>query len=126
MIPHLFACLVLTSLLMLMLRSDLYVLVTKILRHLGWRRADEDFWPENNTYNFWTRKQWADWAALRSGQAGGYWVPLVHLLTCPYCLSAHASTFAFLVWCCVDWRQAPIALAYPAVLIFLLRQTKYD
>ena len=124
---HILLCLGIASILMILMRSDFYVSVTQILRCIGWRKRDQAFWPDDVEYQFWTRSQWAQWASLRASAAGNAWVKFVHLITCPYCLTFHASWLTGLTLLITfGWREAVVTICYPAVIILFLRLAKYE
>lgn len=127
MILHLILLSGISSIIMILMRSDFYVTVTKILRFFGWKKNQPGFWPEDDEYQFWTRSQWVTWASLRSGTSNWFWAGFVHLITCPYCLTIHATWITGLVLLfAVGWLDALLVVCYPVCLIFILRLAKYE
>lgn len=122
---HIAVCFGIASILMLWMRSDLPVSITKILRLCGWKKHDAAFWPEKTEYMFWIRTQWAKWVALRSGTSGTAVRLFAHLITCPFCICAHLSWMAGLgVGFLVGWEQALMTPAYPAASFIIFNLTK--
>jgi len=113
--------------LMLWFRSDLAVTLTKIARFLGWKKHDDSFWPSREVYDYWTRGQWQDWLSMQSASVSKPVAWGIHLISCPYCMAFHLSWMSGLLLAFVfGWSAAVLSLTYPALLIIILRNAKYE
>jgi hypothetical protein len=87
--------------------TALPVYTTKLLRVLGWRWREVNFWPDDHDYKFWYRETWQEWFDKART------IPLLwrNGLSCPSCLSLHVSWLAFLLlWALTD--RTPHDLMY--------------
>lgn len=99
-------------------QSSLPVSLTKILRLVGFRKHDAAFWPEQITYKFWIRPQWATWMASHLPTAPWPVALGIQLVTCPYCIAFHLSWIAAIfVWVFAGPAQAWWCVTYPVIAL---------
>ena len=109
--------------------------VLEVLRYLGWRAKDKEFWSAEVMPQFpkidlskWTRPEFDEWMHQRNTY-------LAELLTCPGCFSFHIalwlSLFVNTIMCFVDgftiWRLLMFILcwqSWPYLSNFLLKKLK--
>jgi len=107
---------VVASLLMFWFKTGAAVHVAQLIQRVY---APEGFWPEGLRDGAVTRETLFDWANITRGALG-------ELLTCPGCLSMHASYIVALAMLPVIWPCWPIALlgafAWPSAANLILRQ----
>ena len=102
--------------------SSLPVTVTKIIRWLGFRKHDNTYWPEPDTYDFWVRPQWAAWISNQMAFAPKPAAWGIQLITCPYCVAFHMTWIAAVgVGVFAGPAQLPWCATYPAIALFMKR-----
>ena len=86
-----FGTFITTSWLMWWFNTSLAVHILEVLRFLGWRKKDEDFWAAEVVAGFpkvdlskWTRSEFDSWTYKMNPY-------LSEMLACPGCLSFHAA-----------------------------------
>lgn len=88
--------------------TNLPIHIVQILKWLGLKKGDADFWASDTPIEFWTQMDFTQWK-MRSLPA---W--LDELSSCPGCFSMHLSFWTSLVLSILTWH------GYESFILFLL------
>ena len=108
------------------LHTRLPIHAFEILRALGWRRNQENFWTYED-WQHWTREDWEMWLNSVFALQGRVYAVIAEGLSCRHCLSWHATFWMTLVifalrglsphWFLLTWWASPWLVLYIVKLL---------
>jgi len=97
-----------SSMMMWWFNTNLPIHIVQVLKKLGFRKSDKEFWASDTPIHLWTQMDFSHWK-MRSIPA---W--LDELTSCPGCLSMHLSFWTASLFTALTWK------GYDSFVLFLL------